>query len=140
MKRISAGQRQFVRYQLPAILWTILIFVLSSIPDLSGPDLGLSWQDKLDHFVFYAIYGFLLYLAVRFQDRYEWLTHAAWRVTVIFGVLYGITDEIHQYFVPGRSMDWRDVLADGLGIIAGATVAFYLLRRRVHRMRHRPFN
>lgn len=140
MKRISAGQRQFVRYQLPAILWTILIFVLSSIPDLSGPDLGLSWQDKLDHFVFYAIYGFLLYLAVRFQDRYEWLTRAAWRVTVIFGVLYGITDEIHQYFVPGRSMDWRDVLADGLGIIAGATVAFYLLRRRVHRMRHRPFN
>ncbi len=41
---------------------------------------------------------------------------------VILGCLYGMTDELHQYFVPGRSTSATDWLADTVGTTAGATI------------------
>lgn len=38
------------------------------------------------------------------------------------GVLYAITDEIHQLYVPGRSGKWQDVLIDSIGIFLGIFV------------------
>jgi VanZ family protein len=38
----------------------------------------------------------------------------------MIGALYGISDEIHQYFVPGRVMDWTDAVADTCGIALGS--------------------
>ncbi|MGB5540538.1 MAG: VanZ family protein, partial [Gammaproteobacteria bacterium] len=43
--------------------------------------------------------------------------------------LYGVLDEIHQYFVPGRQADVLDVLADVSGGLLGAGLMFLLLRR-----------
>ncbi|HLA40898.1 MAG TPA: VanZ family protein, partial [Candidatus Glassbacteria bacterium] len=31
--------------------------------------------------------------------------------------LFGVLDELHQSFVPGRMMDWRDFIADSLGAL-----------------------
>jgi VanZ family protein len=42
--------------------------------------------------------------------------------------LYGISDEIHQYFVPGRMMDWTDAVADSCGITLGSW--FFHYRRK----------
>jgi VanZ family protein len=43
--------------------------------------------------------------------------------------LYGVFDEIHQYFVPGRHADGLDMLADIGGGLLGAALMFLLLRR-----------
>jgi VanZ family protein len=43
-------------------------------------------------------------------------------------MLYGISDEFHQYFVPGRSVDVYDVLADALGGLLGAWTMYQLSR------------
>ncbi len=110
----------FVKYYFPALAWTVLIFVLSSIPNLKGPDLGFSWQDKLEHFLFYGVYGVTLIRAFYFQGRFTQLQKQALLFAIFFGILYAISDEIHQYFVPGRKMDVLDVLADSLGVAAGA--------------------
>jgi len=45
------------------------------------------------------------------------------------GVLYAVTDEIHQSFVPGRSCELRDVLIDSVGVLTGVTI-LWLLRRK----------
>jgi VanZ family protein len=51
----------------------------------------------------------------------------------VLGVLLGLLAlggliEIVQYFVPGRSCDWHDLLADTIGIICGAVLALIVLK------------
>lgn len=55
----------------------------------------------------------------------------------LFGVLYALSDEIHQIFVPGRSFQWADVGFDTLGALLGVLAAFlaYLLFARVQKKR-----
>ena len=40
-------------------------------------------------------------------------------ISFILGVIYAITDEVHQYFVPGRSCEFKDVCIDGSGVLFG---------------------
>lgn len=88
-----------------------LIFFLSSQPALPVP-LGSWGGDKLAHAAVYAVLGFLLARSL-FADRV-----LTWkRALLVTGLViaYGMTDELHQSFVPGRQMSAWDVLADGLG-------------------------
>ncbi len=103
------------------IIYCCIIFAASSVP---GNDLPLlPATDYIMHGLEYAGLGFLI---------------AWWRKTrgeripqlYIFSVaaasLYGITDELHQYFVPGRCMTLTDWLADTMGAMAGVAVFFVL--------------
>ena len=51
---------KFIKYQLPACLWAVIIFISSSLPRLQTPDVGLRFADKIIHFVVYLILGLLL--------------------------------------------------------------------------------
>ncbi|MDZ7340787.1 MAG: VanZ family protein [candidate division KSB1 bacterium] len=114
--------KHFLWYQLPAIAWAAAIFIQSSMADISVPELGFDWQDKVYHAIEYGILGFLLYRALFFQKIQLLKTHAS-GFTWLLGSLYAISDEIHQYFVPGRSADVGDALAD----VAGITLILLLL-------------
>jgi VanZ family protein len=106
----------------PAIAWAIVIFIGSSIPGHSLPKTGI-W-DKLEHATEYAIFAALL--AWGFGIRRWW-----W--AIIAGALYGVSDEFHQTFTPGRSgNDLGDMSADAVGAIVGATL-FYVVRRRANK-------
>lgn len=98
-----------------------LIFAISSISTL--PTLPGNPSDKLEHFVEYGILGVLLVRAIGGWRR----SAPAARVVVIaivIAAVYGVADEGHQYFVPGRGSDWRDALADAIGASAGAGAAY----------------
>ena len=106
----------------PAAGMMAFIFILSSRPTL--PDFGLfsiviegkDYSDKLKHFIAYALLGALIWRALR---------GGGWRrvgATVLIGTLYGLTDEIHQIYVPGRSFEFLDIAADGLGAFTAAAV------------------
>jgi VanZ family protein len=114
--------KKFFWYQVPAIFWLILIFVLSSIPNLTGPDLKFKLQDKFYHFIFYAIFGFLIGRAFFFQSRFQQLKNNFLIFGIVFGALYAMSDEVHQYFVPGRTMSPWDALADIAGVIFGLMI------------------
>jgi VanZ family protein len=49
-------------------------------------------------------------------------------ITFIFGSIYGISDELHQYFVPGRSVEFLDWVADTLGSTSGAILSMFYRR------------
>ncbi|HEX2093541.1 MAG TPA: VanZ family protein [Longimicrobiaceae bacterium] len=99
-----------MRGWIPAVLWAAAIFWVSSRPKVPVPDtLG---ADKLLHFGAYALLGFLL-------ARGASGSGLAPRWPVALGWLYGVSDEVHQSFVPGRSADPADWLADALGVVAG---------------------
>ena len=108
---------------LPALAWAALIFALSAQPKLVI-DLELG-TDKLAHFLAYAVLGALLAHA---HVRTGWPPLAA----CALGIAYGATDEWHQSFVPGRSTDVMDWVADTLGVIVAVTL-YHWLRRRAWR-------
>ena len=102
------------------VLWMAAIFFVSSLSRLGAAGRIPDW---ITHGTAYAVGGFLLCLALADGG-------AASRATLLTAVLlataYGVSDEFHQSFVPGRDSDPLDVVKD----FAGATVAAALYARR----------
>jgi VanZ family protein len=121
--------RKFFLQHWPAIAWAALLFTLSSIPNLSSPVHLSSWDDKWEHLLAYLPLGWLLMRS--FSLERQGRRNAYWQM-IVTGVLFGVSDEIHQYFVPGRFMDWRDAVADAVGVILGGWL-FIIWQRRKRR-------
>ncbi len=118
----------------PVIAYMVTIWIVSSLSHPSFPVELFPLRDKGVHFVEYAVLGFLAMHAglLTFHRR------PAARIllfVLLFGVLFGLLDEIHQAFVPGRSADVRDLVADSIGVLAGSLTR---LLARVVRDRARP--
>jgi VanZ family protein len=71
----------------------------------------------------YAIFGFLLYLTLKNSPYPSFSVHAM-LFAIAIGVLYGMSDEFHQLFVPGRSANIPDLVADALGVTLAQTFIF----------------
>jgi VanZ family protein len=99
-----------------------VIFVASSIPGDQMP--GHLW-DKLVHLLVYAVMG-VLFLVPLAEGRLSLLTMRRAVMAVVLTTLYGVFDEVHQAFTPGRSPDMRDLLADSLGAALGVAAMFAL--------------
>lgn len=111
--------KSFLVYQSPVIFWAIVLFVFSSIHYPPEIKLFITFSDKFKHAVVYGIFGFLIARAFYNQTRYSPLKKNLFLFTLLLGTLYGISDEFHQYFVPGRSSDVLDVVADSVGTAIG---------------------
>ena len=120
-------RRRFLRstFLLATLCWAGLIFYLSSQPSIDTPAL-FPGQDKLFHLIAFGILG-LLATGSLHASQTGYPTRQVWLV-VLAVLLYGILDECHQYFVPGRSADIYDVLADAIGGLLGAWAMYYLAR------------
>jgi VanZ family protein len=100
---------------LPAILITLGIIWESNQPQPIFTIQGLAWQDKLLHFIGYLTYGLSIIIAI--SVNFPNLPKKRMVLYImIFGFLFGMTDEIHQYFIPGRTCDFFDWVADATGI------------------------
>jgi VanZ family protein len=104
--------------------WMALIFILSAQPGLLEIDDEASEKIfyKSGHIIAYAILAWLWWRALAPRRQVAWsILSVAFSLTV----LYGISDEIHQLFVPSRYGRLADVLFDA----SGALLAVLLLRR-----------
>lgn len=97
-----------------SILWMGVIFGLSSLPGSAVP----GKFGTLGHFGLYLVLGSLYLLALPSAPP----TGRALAIAVILASLYGISDEFHQSFTPGRVPDPVDWLVDTLGAIAGVVM------------------
>lgn len=104
------------------ILWVTFTFILTSIPNPKLP-IRMLTSDKAAHFVFYGVMGFLCAMWRRESGRG---IHAAILSGILFAVLAGAVDEVHQYWIPGRSMDLFDWIADTAGGATGALFSSFL--------------
>lgn len=114
-------------YWIIAALYCAGIFYLSSKPHIDRPSLfDFPGADKIAHGLEYGILSAMVAVGIRRSNERV-------RPSVQFGVpwaaavLYGMTDEIHQWFVPGRSCAFSDWIADA----AGAGLACWLLCYRI---------
>jgi len=95
-------------------VWASVIFSASALPGSRVP----GRFGPLAHFVEYAIFSALLYLALRVDVQ----RGRAVLLAVVIASAYAISDEFHQSFVPLRTPDPLDWLVDTLGGAAGAVV------------------
>ena len=113
-------QRKTWLVYLPLALYWIILFTATTLPGNQLPDLHLS--DKIEHFSAFFILSVLLNLALMFQKKSFILYKYSALVTIIITLSYGAVDELHQIFIPGRSADIRDWLADATGVILGVFI------------------
>jgi VanZ family protein len=103
---------------LPALVIMAVIFFLSSLPSYEVPDFG--FLDVVikngGHFVGYALLTFTYSFAL--PRRLSRLQRGV--IAIAFALLYALSDEFHQTFVPGRSASWTDIIVDGLGASTAA--------------------
>ena len=121
MSRVKANTiYKILSYWFPVFLYCLLIFMQSSYPSPeSVPD--LPFIDKLFHIAVYALLGVLLLRAFR-TLRIQHNLKLVMILSILLSSLYGISDEIHQYFVPFRNADVMDALADMIGSVVGVYV------------------
>ncbi|TMK77955.1 MAG: VanZ family protein [Actinobacteria bacterium] len=103
---------------LPVVVWAAFIFALSSVPHL-GTGLGF-WDTvlrKAAHVSEYAVLGALLLRGLRSEG-----------LALVAGVIYAVSDEIHQHFVGGRHASPLDALIDTVGVALGIYVYRRLLQ------------
>lgn len=98
---------------IPVVLWMILIFYMSSIPDLPSNKIFIVdfIFKKSAHLFEYTVLFLLWFRALGDKNP----LHA-----LLFSIAYAFTDEIHQLFVPGRTGRLRDVGIDSIGMIISA--------------------
>jgi VanZ family protein len=108
----------------PVLAHMACMFFLSSISYVG--DMPGHLSDKTVHFLVYGLLGFLILRALG-GGSLSGMTPLRALVAVLLTGLYGVTDEIHQMFVPGRNPDVLDVVADTLGA-AGAVALLSVLR------------
>jgi VanZ family protein len=115
----------------PVLLYCALIFALSSVSVVPALPGGMS--DKTAHAILYSGFGLLVARAVAGGlDRPVNLR--VFVEVLACAALYGLSDEFHQLFVPGREFDLKDVAADvaGGGIGSGLLWLWSVLRRSRH--------
>lgn len=111
-------------FRAAALTHMAAIFYLSHQPTVPLPPL-FPHQDKLFHFIAYFILGFCVRASFTLS-REENQKKLFW-IALGFASMYGMSDEFHQTFVPGRTATIDDWIADTLGAWAGVTVCVWLL-------------
>ena len=107
----------------PLIIYWVIIFIGTTLPSSQLPNWG-PLTDKEKHFIAYFLLSVLLNFALSFQMKKPRLSKYSHFFTFIIVALYGILDELHQSFIPGRSCDIHDWYADISGALLGVILAF----------------
>ncbi len=106
------------------LLIAITIFYLSSQTFKPGPPAGFNWKPIAYHFyAFLFLSAFLLISLIKGNPKSKKII----LIAIIIAILYGISDEIHQLFVPGRAFAISDILINSAGILF-ASLLYSLLR------------
>lgn len=130
MRTGSRLLNHILKYQLPPLLWLAFVFFLSSwstLATLQSPE-GF---DKVIHGILWFVLCLLTRRAFFHQQRFAGLKrHSLWGALAAT-TLYGALDEYYQTFVPARTADGVDVVADFAG--AFLFVILFLIRERFQR-------
>lgn len=113
---------------MPVAIYMAAIFFASSMSTVPGP-VGAAFSDTVLHM---GCYGGLALVTLRALARGQWagvslgIALAAW----LIATLYGVSDEWHQMYVPGRMSELRDLVNDAAGalVAVGAAGAWSIMR------------
>ena len=123
---------------LPTILWMMLIFYLSHQPASVINHTGIGFVDymrltlepyhgdKLVHATVYFVLALTYLYALSLPNKPV--------LALLLAVAYGLSDEIHQLAIPGRTFEWLDLMADTMGAFLGCLLYFHYRRKWKRRL------
>ncbi|TSA20533.1 VanZ family protein [bacterium] len=120
--------KSLMKYQLPPLLWVVIIYFLSAIPSSHLNFKLPPGSDKVVHAIIYFVLCWLARRAFYNQTNFLILRSSSFLGAFIFSVVYGLLDEYHQTFVPGRDADFYDLLADTGGALLYIAIAWLVHR------------
>jgi len=119
--------KKFV-YFLPAFLWFVLILLLLIIPGKNLPESSFLDEIYFDKWVHISLFGMLVYLHYPALLKIKLASGKVLGWIAMYAWIYGILMEfVQKYWVPNRSFDVTDIIADG----AGCLLAYLWLKRRL---------
>lgn len=101
---------------LPWFLLALLISIQSSMSNIYLPDIGIDFTDKMLHFGVFGIWGMLLTRGL-LMTKSDFVHRYLMWIVFVAGMIFAFSDEWHQYYVPGRTSDVYDWIADISGIL-----------------------
>ena len=122
---VSLSKNPFLKF-LPALLMMVTIFLFAAGPAFELPHQPLLQRiiNKGSHMIGYGILGLAYWRMFEFRDKRFWLV---W----LFAVLYALTDEYHQSFVPGRHPSLFDAFFfDNLGALIFLSLAALFIKSK----------
>jgi VanZ family protein len=90
-----------------------MITISSSQSTVTAPE-NIFGADKIAHFIAFLIYGVFSRI---FMEIFKSSARSKYFIAILIAISFGIIDEVHQYFVPGRDASIYDLIADILGLI-----------------------
>jgi VanZ family protein len=113
----------------PVALLLAFEFWLSNLSPSRLPVFGpwFEGKDKVEHLAYFFLTGLCAVRAARFGERWGRAKTAVF--LILTGLLWGCSDEIHQSYTPGRSVEIGDVLADTAGVALAVLIGEKILRR-----------
>ena len=127
--------KKLLKYWGPPVVWAFIIFLVSAYPIARASE--IHWKDfvvkKSAHVIEYGIFAALVYRALRSSGVKR---ENAGIYAIFLALLYGVTDEFHQSYTPGREPRVRDVVFDTIGAIASIYSIWNLLPKAPVRLRN----
>lgn len=122
--------RKFLAFLVITILYAAMIFALSSSSDPPGAEEGKQAVPYFSHLAHTALYfGFAFCVFETLKHYPKELDKNIYLLAFAITVIYGVTDEIHQYFVPYRHFTLIDIFFNSVG--AGLLVStMYLIENK----------
>lgn len=117
MGLVNWFEKNYILSWLITIIIALIIFYLSSLTFPPGNTTISNLSIVYHFFAFFFLVAFLLISIIKGKINPYLFT-----IGIIFAILYGISDEIHQYFVPGRHFSLFDILTDSTGILLASTI------------------
>ena len=118
--------KNFFKYHFLFYFFCLAIFIESSFPSDDYPDLKFEFADKFVHMGIYFVLFLTAYFSFSNQSKFLYLQRNPLLVAFLIVSVYGASDEIHQYFVPGRSCDIFDWIADVIGTALGIVAILFI--------------
>lgn len=125
----------FLRHTFLAIVWALLILLLSALPGEDFPDLSF-WSllsfDKVVHAFFYAVLVELMIVGFIKQYTFRRLRFSAVTVSVILGIFYGgLIEFLQATAFRSRQGDVMDWIADTVGSLVGMLVFYAIYGKNI---------
>ena len=108
--------KNYFKFHFPWQFAMIAIFTLSGISNADLPNLTFHIWDKFLHFIAFGVLGILIYRSFA-HASWELISKNATILSILLSIIYGASDEFHQYYVPGRFASFSDWIADTIGAI-----------------------
>ncbi len=132
--------KNFFKYHFLVLAWALIIFIQSSFTAIDLPKVEWISADKVIHMGVFGLLAALCYISLIHLNANSTFTKNAYLWTAILCIIYGASDEFHQYFVPNRSSEVQDWLADVAGIFIMLLVIKYFLSVKIKLFRKEELN